>query len=67
MSPYDMEHGVPPDLSHLRPFGSTAYVHVPHDGREKGRSEKLDAAAEVGILVGYSTTSASVKNGIVFW
>ena len=53
-SPWEMEHGEPPLLDHLRPFGSVVYSALPHDGREQARAEGLDAAAEVGVLVGCS-------------
>ena len=38
-----------PDLSHLKVFGCTAYVHIPNELRTK-----LDPKAEKCIFVGYS-------------
>ena len=66
VSPYQMEFGHPPDNSHHRPWGQTVYSHLPHDDRENSRGESLDAAAEVGILVGYQgnvTFDASKPDG----
>eukprot|EP00775_Hariotina_reticulata_P001034 gene1034-1371_t len=48
-TPYELFTGNKPDVSSLRPFGSTAYVHVP---KEK-RSGKLAARSETGRMVGY--------------
>eukprot|EP00253_Pinus_taeda_P028031 PITA_28031 len=39
------------DISHLRIFGANVYMHVTKDARKK-----LEATAEVGILVGYTDT-----------
>ena len=36
-----------PDLSYLRVFGCTAYVHIPH--------EKYETRSEIGHLVGYDS------------
>ena len=55
MGPWQVEKNEAPDLSHLRPFGATVYSALPHDGHKQARSEGLDAAAEVGCLVGIST------------
>lgn len=44
-----MFHKYKPNVSRLRSFGSTAYVHVPKEKRTK-----LDPKSEVGIMVGYS-------------
>ena len=32
-TPYELWHGVKPNLSHLKIIGSTAYVHVPKEKR----------------------------------
>jgi hypothetical protein len=39
------------DISHLKNFGSSVYVHVTKDSRKK-----LEPTAEVGIFVGYTET-----------
>ena len=54
VSPFEMEFNAKPDLKHIKTWGSTVYAHLPHDARENARGESLDAAAEVGILVGYA-------------
>ena len=38
-----------PDISHLKIFGSSIYIHVTKDDRKK-----LELTAEVGIFVGYT-------------
>jgi hypothetical protein len=43
--------GNKPDVSHLKNFGSSIYVHVNKDARKK-----LEPTAEVGIFVGYKET-----------
>ena len=46
-TPYELWEGRKPDVSHLRVFGSTAWVHIPtHRGKLGSRSRK-------GRLVGY--------------
>ena len=40
-----------PDISHLNIFGSSFYIHVTKDAREK-----LEPTTEVGIFVGYTET-----------
>src|ERR1700733_13405567 len=47
-TPYELWHGMKPDLSHLRIIGSTAYVHVPKEKRVK-----LDTHSHKGIMIGY--------------
>ena len=39
--------GKNPDISHLKKFGSSVYIHVTKDARKK-----LEPTAEVGIFVG---------------
>ena len=39
------------DISHLKIFGSSVYIHVTKDARKN-----LELAAEVGIFVGYTET-----------
>ena len=43
--------GKKPDISHLKIFGSSVYIHVTKDARKK-----LEPTAEVGIFVGYIET-----------
>ena len=40
--------GKKPDISHLKIFGSSVYIHVAKDARKK-----LEPTTEVGIFVGY--------------
>ena len=47
-TPYELWHGVKPNLSHLRIIGSTSYVHVPKEKRTK-----LDTHSHKGIMIGY--------------
>ena len=61
VSPHQMEFGHPPNTSHNRPWGQTVYSHLPHDSRENSRGESLDAAAEVGILVGYQDNGSGYR------
>lgn len=56
-TPYEMFFNKKPDVSFLRPFGSTAYVHVP---KEK-RSGKLAARSETGRMVGYLSEGAGYR------
>lgn len=55
-TPYEIWNGRKPDLSHLRIFGSTAYMHVPKQFRKK-----LDAKAKKVILVGYQGESSNYR------
>ena len=48
--------GKKPDLSHVRVFGSIAYLHIPNDTRQK-----LDPKSEKCILVGYSQEQKGYK------
>ena len=43
--------GKKPDISHLKIFGSSFYIHVTKDARKK-----LEPTTEVGIFVGYTET-----------
>src|SRR5690606_23480010 len=47
-TPYELWTGKTPDLSHLRIFGSIAYMHIPKEKRRK-----LDAKSKKCIFVGY--------------
>ena len=42
-----------PDVSHLRVLGSKAYVLIPPGDPKRVKSRKLDARAEIGVLIGY--------------
>lgn len=50
--PFELWHGMKPDISHLRIIGSTAYIHVPKEKRIK-----LDTHSNKGILLGYGGTN----------
>jgi hypothetical protein len=50
-TPEEAFTGKKPDVSHLKFFGSSVYVHVNKDARKK-----LELTAEVGIFVGYTET-----------
>ena len=56
VTPYELWHGAPPDLSHLRVFGSPTYFLVPDAGRQK-----LDPKATKGIYVGESETQKASR------
>ena len=43
--------GKKPDISHLKIFGSSVYIHVTKDARTK-----LEPTVEVGIFLGYTET-----------
>ena len=47
-TPYELWHGMRPNLSHLKIIGSTAYIHIPKEKRTK-----LDTHSHKGIMVGY--------------
>jgi hypothetical protein len=51
-TPYELWHGIKPNVSHLRIIGSTAYIHIPKEKRIK-----LDTHSHKGILVGYGGTN----------
>ena len=50
-TPFEAWYGKKPNVSHLRVFGCTAYIHVPKDERKK-----LDPKAKKCIFLGYGTT-----------
>lgn len=54
-TPYELWFGRKPDVSHLRVFGSAAFVHN-HDPKRK----KFDARSRKGIFVGYDTNTDKV-------
>jgi len=55
-TPYELWKGSKPDLSHLRVFGSKAYVHIP-----KEKQTEWDTHAEEGALVDYCETSKGYR------
>ena len=53
-TPYEMVYGSKPSITHMRPFWTRAFAHVPKDKRrymqQKGMSR---SRAEIGRLIGY--------------
>ena len=56
VTPHEKYYGNKLDLSHVRIFGSIAYVHIPNEKRQK-----LDPKSEKCILVGYSLEQKGYK------
>ena len=56
VSPHEKHYGNKQNLSHVRIFGSIAYVHIPDEKRRK-----LDPKSEKCILVGYSLEQKGYK------
>ena len=56
VTPHEKFFGKKPDLSHVRIFGSIAYVHIPDATRQK-----LDPKSEKCILIGYSLEQKGYK------
>ena len=54
MTPFEMVHGKPFDLSKLRKFGAKAFVHV-----ERQHRSKFSNKARTGIYIGYALHSAT--------
>ena len=50
-TPEEAFTGKKPDISHLKIFGSSVYIHV-----KKDAGKKLELTAEVGIFLGYTET-----------
>ena len=50
VTPYELWHGLKPDISNLKIFGSRAYAHIPKSNRQK-----LDQTSSPMIMVGYVT------------
>lgn len=50
--PYTITFGKPPDMSQLKTFGSTVYIHIPD-----ARRRKLDVKCDQEILVGVSEST----------
>ena len=57
-TPWQQFFGSPPDISHLRVFGSTAYVLVPHKLRRGGG---IRPVSEKGIFIGMQLDSVSYR------
>lgn len=55
-TPHELWFGKIPDVSHLRPFGSRVFGHVPKQNRRK-----LAAKAHEYVLVGYSKESKAYR------
>jgi hypothetical protein len=53
-SPYHIEVGVPPTTAHYMPFGVIMWEHLPYDSRQKLRKNKMMAAAQPVMMVGYA-------------
>ncbi len=58
VTPYQNWYGTKPDISHLRIFGSSAFIHVP-----KAERRKLDSKSLKCFFVGYSNTQKAYR----FW
>ena len=50
-TPEEVFTGKKPDISHLKIFGSSVYIHVTKDARKK-----LEPTEEFGIFLGYTET-----------
>ena len=55
-SPSEVKYNRKPNLSHLKVFGCTCYVHVPGDLRDK-----LSIRSQKCMFLGYSTTQKGYK------
>ncbi|XP_073268029.1 uncharacterized protein [Populus alba] len=55
-TPYELWYGFKPSIDHLKVFGSICYVLKP-----EVRRRKLDQKVDIGIFIGYSTTSKAYK------
>ena len=58
VTPFEAWHNKKPNLSHLRVFGSVAFIHIP-----KAERRKLDPKSTRCIFVGYSHTQKAYR----FW
>ena len=54
-TPYEVLHGKKPTISHLQPFGTEYFVHIPKEARPSG--SKLQPRAEKGWFVGYTEST----------
>ena len=55
-TPWELMFGEQPDLSHMRVFGSKAYVHHP-----RAQRNKLDPTSRTGVFVGYEPGSKAYR------
>ena len=55
-TPWELFHGIKPDVSGLRAFGSVAYAHIPSQLRQK-----LDSRSVKGVMVGYGIRSKGYR------
>lgn len=53
-TPYETVNGSKPEISHLRVFGSDAFVHTP----KQRRNHKFDNRSKKGIFIGYDKVKA---------
>ena len=56
ITPYEKFYGKKPDLSHVRIFGSSAFVHIPDE-----KWQKLDPKLEKCLLIGYPLEQKGYK------
>ena len=56
ITPYEKLYKQRPDVSHLKVFGSIAYVHIPDEMRRK-----LDPKAEKCVFIGYAQDRKGYK------
>ena len=56
MTPQETWSGKKPSVSHLRVFGSIAYIHIPDEKRSK-----LDEKSEKFVFIGYDPKSKGYK------
>jgi hypothetical protein len=65
LSPYELVHGFPPSVSHLKIFGSAVYVPIPPHQRTK-----LGPRRQLAIYVGFQSSSIirylSIQTGDLF-
>ena len=54
-TPYEVLHSKKPTISHLQPFGTECFVHIPEEARPSG--SKLQPRAEKGWFVGYTEST----------
>ena len=55
-TPWELFYNSKPDISHMRVFGSKAYVHIPKQFRRK-----LDPLSKPGIFIGYEANSKAYR------
>jgi len=51
-TPFEMLYNKKPSISHLQPFGSLCYIHIPEERRSAG--SKLQHRAECATFIGYT-------------